>query len=237
MSRGIWNYAGSVGSLAVGKFCPACYPLAAWVLTALGLGFMVETAVMKAVLLFFLAFGLLGLLRSGRTHGDKRPLIVAVPSAALLYAGRYVRPDETLLYAGIAGLAIAVVMDIRSARAAPPCAGCGESAPPPQGAKTHNEEEVKKMTAAKRKVEVFTAGCPLCDETVRLVRELACGDCEVTVYDLSQGCRSGECLDRARGYGITRVPSVVVDGRLAECCAGGAVTAEALKAAGVGAAP
>jgi hypothetical protein len=26
----------------------------------------------------------------------------------------------------------------------------------------------------KRKIEVFTAGCPLCDETVKLVRELAC---------------------------------------------------------------
>jgi len=26
----------------------------------------------------------------------------------------------------------------------------------------------------KRKVEVFIAGCPLCDETVKLVNELAC---------------------------------------------------------------
>ena len=37
--------------------------------------------------------------------------------------------------------------------------------------------------AARRKVEVFTAGCPLCQETVKLVKEPACPRCEVIVYD------------------------------------------------------
>jgi hypothetical protein len=37
----------------------------------------------------------------------------------------------------------------------------------------------------KRHVEVFTSGCYLCDETVTLVKELACQSCEVTVYDLA----------------------------------------------------
>lgn len=39
---------------------------------------------------------------------------------------------------------------------------------------------------SKRLVEVFTAGCPLCDQTVKLVRELACSNCEVQVYDLKR---------------------------------------------------
>ena len=38
-----------------------------------------------------------------------------------------------------------------------------------------------------RSVEVFTAGCPLCDETVKLVQELACDSCDIQVRDLREG--------------------------------------------------
>lgn len=86
----------------------------------------------------------------------------------------------------------------------------------------------------KRRVEVFTAGCPVCDEVVKLVKEMACEGCEVIVYNLNEPCESGECLDKVRNYGIDRIPAVVVDGRFAECCVVGPVTAEGLRAAGVG---
>jgi glutaredoxin 3 len=33
--------------------------------------------------------------------------------------------------------------------------------------------------SAKRKVEVFSPGCAPCDETVALVRKMACSSCEV----------------------------------------------------------
>ncbi len=87
------------------------------------------------------------------------------------------------------------------------------------------------MTAAKRKVEVFTAGCPLCDEAVALVKRIACPSCEVVVHDLRAG---GEAEGRARSLGVNAVPAVVVDGRLAECCSRGPVDEETLRAAGVG---
>ncbi len=64
---------------------------------------------------------------------------------------------------------------------------------------------------SKRSVEVFTAGCPLCDETVKLVRELACSNCDVQVWDLRTGCATDECLEKAAQYGIHRVPAVVVN--------------------------
>ncbi len=70
----------------------------------------------------------------------------------------------------------------------------------------------------KRLVEVFTAGCPLCDETVKLVRELACQNCDIQIYDLREGCVTNECREKASHYGIHRVPAVVVNGKLAECC-------------------
>lgn len=87
---------------------------------------------------------------------------------------------------------------------------------------------------SKRKIEVFTAGCPCCDDAVKLVQDTACPSCEVVVYDLREGCGTNECRDKARGYGIKAVPAVVVDGVLADCCRGGGVDAGSLRALGVG---
>lgn len=88
---------------------------------------------------------------------------------------------------------------------------------------------------AKHLIEVFTAGCPLCDETVKLVRELVCDNCEVLLYDLRSGCTTNECRDKIAEYSIHRVPAVVVNGKLAGCCINQqAVSREALVAAGIG---
>ncbi len=86
----------------------------------------------------------------------------------------------------------------------------------------------------KRTVEVFTAGCHLCDDAVTLVKEMACPSCEVVVHDLAKGCESDDCREQARRYGVTTVPAVVVDGALAACCRGGGVDRDGLTAAGVG---
>jgi hypothetical protein len=85
------------------------------------------------------------------------------------------------------------------------------------------------MVTEKRRIEIFTAGCFLCEETIKLVRGLACQSCEIVVYDLIK-----QCMDRVRDYGISRVPTVVVDGKIAQCCTGSRPSTEALKAAGVG---
>jgi len=81
----------------------------------------------------------------------------------------------------------------------------------------------------KRSIEVFTAGCPACDDVVRLVRETACPSCEVEVLDM----RTEQVAAKARRYGVKRVPAVAVDGRLAACCQGG-VEEAALRELGVG---
>ena len=87
---------------------------------------------------------------------------------------------------------------------------------------------------AKRAIEIFTAGCPVCDDTVKLVNSVACPSCEVTVYDLNKGCETNSCRDKAKSYGVKRLPAVAVDGKLLECCEIGPVSVDALKAAGVG---
>lgn len=82
----------------------------------------------------------------------------------------------------------------------------------------------------KRKIEIFSAGCPACDEAVSLVKGIVCPSCEVEVLNMND---SGVAA-RAKQYGINRVPSVVVGGKLAACCAGGGVEVASLRAAGVG---
>ena len=86
----------------------------------------------------------------------------------------------------------------------------------------------------KRKVEVFTAGCPVCKPTVELVNKMACDSWEVIIYDLNKGCDTNECRETAEQYGVTRLPAVAVDGKLLDCCKTGSVSENALRAAGVG---
>ncbi len=87
---------------------------------------------------------------------------------------------------------------------------------------------------AKRKVEVFTSGCYLCEETVALLKDMACSSCEVSVYDLSNPCESKECIEKSKSYGVTSVPTVVIDGKIVECCKRGKPDKEALMSAGLG---
>lgn len=82
---------------------------------------------------------------------------------------------------------------------------------------------------AKRRVEVFTAGCPVCEPAVNMVEDLACPDCEVTVYQLQE-----RGADKATEYGIKTVPAVVVDGRVVSCCDNRGPSDAELHAAGIG---
>lgn len=82
----------------------------------------------------------------------------------------------------------------------------------------------------KRRVEIFSAGCAVCDDTVQLVKRIACDSCDVTVLDMHDPDVAG----RAKGLGIKSVPAVVIAGRLAECCEGRAPDEAALRAAGLG---
>ncbi len=82
----------------------------------------------------------------------------------------------------------------------------------------------------KRKIEVFSAGCPVCDDTIKLVNNLACPSCEVNVLDM----KTPEVAERAKTLGIRSVPAVVIDGKLADCCTGRGPNEATLKTAGLG---
>ena len=82
----------------------------------------------------------------------------------------------------------------------------------------------------KLKIEIFSAGCPVCDETVNMVRRNACTSCEVSVLDMKESA----VADRAKRLGIRSVPAVVINGKLADCCTGRGPDEATLKAAGLG---
>ncbi len=84
--------------------------------------------------------------------------------------------------------------------------------------------------ASKRLIEIFSAGCAVCQDTINLVNSLICPSCEVMVLDMHQPA----IANRAKELGIKSVPAVVVNGKLASCCEGRGPDAGALKAAGIG---
>ena len=91
------------------------------------------------------------------------------------------------------------------------------------------DERSLKMIA-KRNVEVFSAGCPVCNDAIATVRELACPSCDVQVLDMNDS----EVAQRARALGVRSVPAVAIDGQLAGCCAGRGVDEHTLREAGLG---
>lgn len=82
----------------------------------------------------------------------------------------------------------------------------------------------------KRKVEIFSAGCPVCQETIDLVNELACPSCEIIIHDT----HDVDVQSRINELGIKSVPAVAVNGALVNCCQGRGVNSDVLKATGVG---
>lgn len=81
-----------------------------------------------------------------------------------------------------------------------------------------------------RSIEVFSAGCSLCNEALELVQSLACPACNVTVRDM----RDDAVAARAKQLGVSRLPAVAIDGQLVSCCKSGGLDKQALAAAGLG---
>lgn len=58
-----------------------------------------------------------------------------------------------------------------------------------------------------RKIEIFTGNCPLCEDTVKLVQELAGNNCEIQIYNIQEP-------SRLKHYTVKAVPSIAIDGAL-----------------------
>ncbi len=78
-------------------------------------------------------------------------------------------------------------------------------------------------------VEVYSAGCAVCDEAVALVKRIA-GSFEVKVHRMNDI----ETVKKAKSLGIRSVPAVVINGEVAACCKGNGIDEAVLRVAGLG---
>ena len=77
----------------------------------------------------------------------------------------------------------------------------------------------------------FHGRLPMLRRAVHLVKSIACESCDTQVLDIRS---DKESQARAKHYGVQRVPAVVINGKLADCCSSGAVDATTLRSLGVG---
>ncbi len=79
----------------------------------------------------------------------------------------------------------------------------------------------------KHKIEIFSAGCKTCHDIIATVKKLAGSEHEVVVHDMHQE----SIASRAAQHGVKSVPAVVINGKLAGCCAGRGVEESVLREA------
>ncbi len=80
----------------------------------------------------------------------------------------------------------------------------------------------------KRKVEIFTAGCAICRDTISKIESAACCDgCETVIVDTQKTIGA----ERAKTLGISSLPAVAIDGKLLSCSTADSVDLDELKEA------
>jgi glutaredoxin len=184
------------------------------------LGFLLETAFLLPLMVVSLVFAVAALgYRATRRRGFG-PFAVGVVAAVVLVIGKFFMESNTMVYGGIASLVGTSVWNSWPTRRVAP------SEPVLQLGMTSRGFEM----ATKRKAEVFSAGCPACQDAVALVQQVACPSCEVSVLDMNDSNISS----RAKGLGVRSVPAVVIDGKLADCCTGRGPDEATLRTAGLG---
>ncbi len=82
----------------------------------------------------------------------------------------------------------------------------------------------------KRIVDIFSAGCTACQDTIDLVNQIACTSCEINILDM----HDQDVATRAKSLGVRSVPAVAINGQLVNCCKGRGVDESMLRAVGLG---
>jgi len=81
--------------------CPACVAAYAGVLSAVGLGFLLNERLLAPLIVLFLAIGIASVAWSTRSHRRAGPLIATLLGSTAVIMGRVVGHVHALLYAGV----------------------------------------------------------------------------------------------------------------------------------------
>ena len=103
------------GSLFGSFFAGLCClgpPAVMSILSAFGLTFLINNAILQPILIVFLLLAVFGLVLGVRHHGNPWPLIIGVLGAVTVYVFRYLFSTTLLAWLGIAGLVIASLSNV-----------------------------------------------------------------------------------------------------------------------------
>jgi hypothetical protein len=81
--------------------CPACLTAYAGVLSAVGLGFLLNERVLAPLIVVFLIIGVVSVAWSTRSHRRAGPLVGTLLGSAAVIMGRVAGHDHILLYSGV----------------------------------------------------------------------------------------------------------------------------------------
>lgn len=112
-----------LSALPVGG-CPACWPVYAGILSALGLSVLLSPAYLLPVTVIFLLITLAVLWRSARKNLEYAPLLLGLAGSALILLGKFAFASGWTAYSGIALLVFASVWNAWPRRATAPCPKC-----------------------------------------------------------------------------------------------------------------
>jgi glutaredoxin len=189
----------------------------------MGLAFLLQTAYLLPLtaLMLLLAVSALGF-RADRRRGYG-PFAVGVLAAVLVIVAKFAWESGGMTYGGIVLLVGSSVWNSWPKKP-------GYQLIELEFGREFSERVGGLNMATKRKVEIFSAGCPACNDAITLVQQFACPSCEVSVLDMNDA----NVANRAKGLGVRSVPAVVIDGKLADCCSGRGPDESTLRAAGLG---
>jgi hypothetical protein len=113
---------GAVGALLAAAAAPCCFPLLAAVGAALGLGALQSwRGYMDYAIQGFVIISVVGNVFAFRQHRKAWPLGIGLVSAALIFFAFHVSYRVTLIYAGLAGLAVASTWNVIAKSPASSC--------------------------------------------------------------------------------------------------------------------
>jgi mercuric ion transport protein len=101
-----------VGGSLFAALCCLGFPALVSILSAIGLGFLINDDILRPLLIVFSLIAILGLALGLRHHGRPWALIVGILSAVTTYVFIYVSFNEVIAWLGIAGLVIASLLNV-----------------------------------------------------------------------------------------------------------------------------
>lgn len=126
------QFLGVLPGLAVGLLpkvtCPACWPAYAGVLSAAGLGFLLDSAWLLPLSAFFMALAVGALAWRAKDRRGYGPFWLGLVAAVGLLVGKFAFDNQAAMYAGAGAIFVAAVWNSWPRRGAQPdCAACVES--------------------------------------------------------------------------------------------------------------